>query len=105
MKQYDYAHLIWQLNSLQDTGKYDGITICDVKKHIEAGTVSSYMIDTFGDDADFSTIGAEHWLVITEDWQNLANAVDEERKMGIKNRGLCLLLGYCFQRFDRLKES
>ena len=97
MKAYKYKFLIWQFNSLIDTGKYDSITVEDVYKHLKAETISSFLIDRFGDEADFSMMEAEDWADLTEEWGNYYNAIDARRKMGVENRGLCLLLGYSLQ--------
>lgn len=100
MQSYKFKFLIWQFNMLSDTGKFDKIGVSEVKKHIDSGTISSFIIDQFGADADFSIIEFDDWPILTEEWQNISNAVDEGRKMGIYNRGINLLLAYCLQSFQ-----
>jgi hypothetical protein len=48
-------------------------------------------------DIDTSPLDAADWRAVTEEWQGFADAIDERRKMGIENRGLCLLLAYSLQ--------
>jgi len=95
------THLIAEINHLIDLGKYDGITIEDIYKAINNGSILRYLKEKAGDDIDLSIYlktktfnDFESWYV--EHLQSLYNAYsgDENRKWGIQNRGLCLLLAW-----------
>jgi hypothetical protein len=93
MKMYKFTALLWQFNMMLDSGKYDNITVSDIKDRIENGTLPDYLKIQFPD-ADFSMIEPEEWPYLVKEWSGLANTVDEQRKMGVINRGICLLLAY-----------
>lgn len=93
MKMYKFTYLLWQFNMMLDSGKYDKITVSDIKSRIEKGTLPDYLKIQFPD-ADFSMIEAQEWSYLMQEWSGLADTVDERRKMGVENRGICLLLAY-----------
>ena len=107
MKAYKFRQLVWDFNALLDTGKHDGITVDEVTRHAGNGTISGFLKDRFGGEIDTSLIEPEDWLVLNDEWQSFSNAIDERRKMGIENKGVCLLLGYALeslQQRERKKE-
>ena len=93
MKTVKYTYLLFQLNMLLDTGKYLYVSIDDIKDKISKGTIGEFLTKTFPD-ADFSLIYADDWAYFTKEWEDYANSMDERRKMGIVNNGICLLVGY-----------
>ena len=99
MKDYKFRMLVWEVNAVLDTGKFDDIPTEEIHRQAEAGTISSYIVDRFGDDMDLSVIEPQDWTDLNEEWQSFHNAIDETRKMGIVNRGVCLLLGYALQSY------
>ncbi len=44
-----------------------------------------------------SLLTTEEKAELLEEWKDFVDCIDERRKMGIENRGLCLLLAYIFQ--------
>ncbi len=96
-EEYKFRSLLWQINILIDAGKYDSITVQEVKKHIKAETLPAFFVDRFGKDIDTSLISKEDWLSLSEEWSSFVSAIDEGRKMGVYNKGLCLLLGYALE--------
>jgi hypothetical protein len=86
---------------LLGTGKYDDITIEEVHKHINAGTILHFLRDQAGNDinlsshmdskayGDFQGFYVKHLQSIYD-----AYAGDESRKWGVKNKGLCLLIAW-----------
>ncbi len=94
MEAYKCLHLIGEFNAALDTGRYDKITVDEVKRHASAGTIPAFVVDRLGDGMDLSIIDRDDWAALAEEWQGFADTVDERRKMGIVNRGVCLLLAY-----------
>lgn len=95
---YKINFLLWQFIALADTGKYDSITVAEVKKHINAETISSYLVDKFNLKPGFLEVA--DWIELSQEWASTANAVDEERKMGIRNKGIGLLLAYALESYQ-----
>lgn len=107
MEAFKFRHLVWEFTALLDTGKHDGITVDEVKRHAGNGTIPAFLKDRFGGEMDTSVLEPEDWIELSEEWQSFENTMDEERKMGIKNKGVCLLLGYALeslQQRERKKE-
>ena len=95
------AGLIISINHLIDTGKYNDISLNDIKIEIEKGTVLQYLQDKAKDDIDLSIIlngttypGFEEFYI--DNLQRICNvgSGNERRKWGIENLGLCLLLAW-----------
>jgi hypothetical protein len=106
MKAYKLQSLIWEFNALLDSGAYDDIAVDDVKHHARAETISGFLIDRFGEEIDLGVMEPQDWADLNAEWQRFANAINEGRKMGIENRGLCLLSAYALQSyFDRVEQG
>jgi hypothetical protein len=101
MKLIALTLLILEINHLIDLGKYDIITIEEIYKAINDGTILRYLKEKVGNDIDLSIHlnsktfnDFESWYV--EHLQSLYDAYsgDENRKWGVQNKGLCLLLAW-----------
>ena len=93
--------MILEINHLIDTGKYNDISLHDIKPEIDNGTILRYLQQKAGQDVDFSIIlngttypGFEEFYV--DYLQRMCNTYsgNERRKWGIENLGLCLLLAW-----------
>ncbi len=90
--------LIFQLNHLLDTGRYDRITFQEVTSRIEDGSILHFLKERAGEDVDLSAHlegglmhgKFEHFYVPY--LQSFLNAEDFQRKWLVQNRGLCLLI-------------
>ena len=93
MKSIKFIYLLWQFNAMLDSGKYIYVSVDDIKKQIRNGNISEYLSNTFPD-GDFSLMEKADWDYVSKEWAYYADDLDERRKMGIVNNGLCLLVGY-----------
>ena len=94
--------LILEYNSLIDSGKYNDITVDDVRSYISNGTVLESIQERARGDTDLSfQLSGEaadqsfpqyygRYLRATLD----AYAGDERRRWGVENKGLCLLVAW-----------
>ena len=95
-----FTLLVMKLNMLLDTGKYDGITIEEMHKHIDDRSVLRWLKETCGDDIDLSSLSSTTYGNFEELYSNyLQNmsggyAGDERRRWGVENRGICFLLAW-----------
>ena len=89
------------INSAVDTGKYADITVSQVQEQIRAGTIFQFLRDRLRDDIDLTILKAEDEAELLEEWQDLVEAVNERKKMGIENNGLTLLLAYLLEGIQR----
>ena len=106
MKTYKFRSLIWEFNALLDSGAYDDIAVDEVKRHARAETIPAFLTEQFGEDIDLGVMEPQDWADLNAEWQRFANAINEGRKMGIENRGLCLLSAYALQSyFDRVEQG
>lgn len=101
MKHSALTLLILQLNALLDTGRYDDITIDEVKGRIEDGSILRFLRDRAGKDIDLSFqfetksyANFERFYVTYLQGINNAYGGGESRKWGVENRGLCLLIAW-----------
>jgi len=93
--------LAFSINSAIDTGEYDHITVEIVGRHIEAGSVFSYLQNELKEDLDLSIFDAATKAQLLVEWQDLLNAVDARRKFGVRRSGLCLLVAYLVEGIQR----
>ena len=70
MLAYKFRHLAVEFNALLDSGKHNSISVDDVKRHAEAGTISAFLIDRFGKEADFSLMEPKDWSDLNEEWRD-----------------------------------
>ena len=93
--------LILEYNQLLDTGKYNHITIEDIHREIQQGTVLRYISNIAGSDADFSIYldvpdELDFEAQYAQHLQSIygGSAGRERRKWGVQNLGLCLLIAW-----------
>jgi hypothetical protein len=82
------------LNGALGSGKYDDISIKEVKGEIRDHTIFDYLKTKFGLDIDLSVLSPEDRQELNKEWEDTADAVDEARKMCVDRNGLCLLVAY-----------
>ncbi|NLX99287.1 MAG: hypothetical protein GXY83_24385 [Rhodopirellula sp.] len=92
------------LNGALGSGKYDDISIAEVKKRIEQGDVFNYLESVLGHDVDLTLLSPGDKAELLKEWQDLALAVDEGRKMCVDRNGLCLLVAYLLEGIQRRQD-
>lgn len=101
MKLNKLTLLILEYNHLLDTGKYGHITIRDIHREIEQGTVLRFIRDVAAEDADLSLyLDMEDELGFEAEYARHLQSIyggyagQERRKWGVENSGLCLLIAW-----------
>ena len=89
-----FTFIGFMLNSLVDEG--NSVTIREVKTRLENNTLFEWLTSKH-EDFDMSLFSKQQLREVENYFNGLANTMDESRKMGVSNNGLCLLVGYCFQ--------
>ncbi len=105
MRPYKYKFMLWQLIGACDSGKYDTLSLEEVQRHANAGTIASFMVEKFGRECDFSIFEPSDWTIIGETWGNIANAIDPSRKFGVDRKGICLLMAYALESLQMLESE
>jgi hypothetical protein len=93
--------LLFELNALLDTGKYNSIDIESVKEAISNRSVPSYLKRISGGELDVSLLQTDDWNALHSEWDDMSNAIDAERKMGVRRNGICLLIAYLTESLQR----
>ena len=91
----------FDLNGALGSGKYNDITIEDMKEKIRKRTVFSYLQQKLRDDIDLSILTDEDKKEFNDEWIDLVEAIDEKRKMAVEKNGLCLLIAYLLEGIQR----
>ncbi|MEG1563034.1 MAG: hypothetical protein RR365_04820 [Bacteroides sp.] len=86
-----FVYLGVHLNSLLDKG--ETWNIADILFKAEQETLVSWLETQL----DMSPFDTDDKRVLSEEFASLANAVDAEKKMGVSQNGICLLIAYCFE--------
>lgn len=95
MKVSSLTLLILQINAAIDSGKYQAISISDVHKAIESGSLLNFLKASIGKDLLSSAYeGFEEFYeaAIARIYHGYAG--NERRKWGVQNQGLCLVLAW-----------
>ena len=94
------CYLLFEINAAIDSGKYNNITMDEIKKHIEEGDIFDFLNQevkemdlSLLDDTDILILG------IVKRLQDISIVLSgqERRKCGIEKTGLCLLLAYVIE--------
>lgn len=89
------------LNGALGSGRYDDITISDVKAHIRDGSIFTYLETRLAGDIDFSIFKEEEKQELIKEWEDMADAVNESRKFCVDRHGLALLVAYLLEGIQR----
>lgn len=98
-----YTFLGFYFNALVDGGHH--LDLSETHLYIRDKGLFNWLMDQFSDELDISLFTSQELDKIESFFQSLSIAVDEERKMGVKNNGLCLLVAYCFEGAQRKEEN
>jgi hypothetical protein len=78
-----------------ESGKYDDISVNEVKAAIDNHMIFSFLQDRLGRDY-FSGLTQEKKTELNEDWEALNNVTTAE-EFGVTRRGICLILAYLLE--------
>lgn len=90
-----FTYLGFYFNSIKDTGEI--LSIKELYSHLKEKKVFPFLKDKYGDLLDISLYESEDIAYLEEFFYQLYCCVDSERKFGVINDGLCLLIAYCLQ--------
>jgi hypothetical protein len=93
--------IAFYLNGAMDSGRYDDLSIAEVKLKIEGGTIFNFLRERLGNDIDLSILDKADEAELLAEWQDLLAAVNERRKMAVERRGLTLLVAYLLEGIQR----
>ncbi|HFP7158503.1 TPA: hypothetical protein ACHKMI_004495, partial [Salmonella enterica subsp. enterica serovar Enteritidis] len=105
MKLSQLTFLGFYLNGALGCGRYDSITIEDIKSELEKGTLFSYLKKELGTDIDISVLTEKEKTHLNNEWLDMSLAVSERRKFCVERGGLCLLVAYIFESIQRLNSA
>ncbi len=93
-----YTYLGFQLNALLDQGL--SMSIEDAKSRIRDGSLLDWLEEQYGRDPyylDLSLYEADERQTICAAFEQLADNVDEKRKLAVSHNGIALCVAYCLQ--------
>lgn len=88
------ASLAISLTWCVDRRRYDDISVPEVKQHVEDGSIFSFLSARLGKDVALRLFDEASLGKIADAWLTIEDTIDERRKFGIENKGLCLLVAY-----------
>lgn len=97
--------LAFYLNSAVDSKKYQDVSVQDVGKVINNGTIFDYLEQKMAGDIDLSIFDAEKRKALQDEWADMYNAIDARRKFGVEQSGLCLLVAYLLEGIQRRQDN
>ena len=87
-----FTYLSFYFNSLIDQGEI--LKVDELKKTIEHGDLFAWLKGKFGDDLDVSLFSDAQLRSIQNLFLN-QQGINERKKFGVENNGLCFLVAYC----------
>ena len=88
------TNLLYHLNHALDTGRYDSITLDEIEEQAEIKQVLPYLKSKLGRDLDISLFSEADLKEVSRCYKTAMHVIDPRRKMGVENRGLCLVIGW-----------
>lgn len=101
MQTSKLTFLAFQLNGALGSGQYDFISIEEVKSKIYDETIFEYLKSQLKSDIDVSIYKPEDAKELITEWQDMAGALNESRKLCVDKNGLCLLVAYLLEGIQR----
>ncbi len=101
MRITQLTFLGFYLNGALGSGRYDDITIDEVKARIRDRSIFDYLAGRLGADVDLSLLTPDDRRELNDEWEDMALAVNESRKMCVERNGLCLLVAYLLEGIQR----
>ena len=95
----------WALIRAIDSKRGRELTVARTKAMVESGEILNFLEKEFGTEFDISLLDNGNRAELLRDWQDLAIAVNERRKFGVVNDGMCLLVAYTLEGLQRRKRE
>lgn len=93
--------LAFQLNGALGRGGVDDVTIDEVKAHCKDGSILTYLEERLSQEFDTSLLYNDDRAELIREWAELADHVDEGRKLCVDRNGLCLVVAYLLEGIQR----
>lgn len=100
MKINRLTFVAFQLNGALGSGRFNDISIAEVKGHIREGSILEFLKNRLGHQLDLSLLEPLEKLNLVMEWADMASAVHNGILCVDKN-GLCLLVGYLLEGIQR----
>jgi hypothetical protein len=90
--------LMGRLNMLIDEAQ-PAPTPSEVRQRVADGTILRHLAGLYGNFPEFSPFHQAEGVLLLKEFKTVLDlyAGREESKMGVRNNGLCLLVGYCIE--------
>lgn len=87
------------LNFAIDSDQSKKVSTDEITNQINDGTIFKYLEENSHSDMKWGleNLTDEDKSHLLGEWQSMVNAIDSERKLGVKNNGICLLLAYVIE--------
>jgi hypothetical protein len=95
MQIFKLSLLGFYLNGLLDSGNYQSVTIEEIVEKIKDKTIFKYLKENFNIDVGYLTDANKEEII--DEWLSMWSSIDEDRKLVVRNNGLCLLIAYLFE--------
>ncbi|WP_133121951.1 hypothetical protein [Pleomorphomonas carboxyditropha] len=101
MKISTLTFIAFYFNSAIDTGRYDDLSIEEVRWEIRFGTIFDFLAKKLDTDIDLSILDPEAKVELLAEWQDMETAIPAGKKFGVENHGLPLLMAYLLEGIQR----
>lgn len=91
----------FELNAALDGGYGKGVTLEGVRRALERRQLFPYLESELGARTDLSMLDDALREAMTAEWADFAEAINAERKMGVRRNGLCLLIAFVLESVQR----
>lgn len=89
------------INGALGSGKYNDISIQEIKTQLENHNLFSFLEEKLGMDVDTSHFSSEDKEEVSEEWLDMSLAIDESRKLCVDKNGLALITAYILESLRR----
>lgn len=104
MRISQLTHLLFYLNGALGSGKYDHISIEQVKERIDHGTIFNFLASALNDDLDLSILEEADKASLLNEWREMLD-IREGKKFCVNRNGICLLNAYLIEGLQRRRAE
>lgn len=94
-----YTFLGFYFNALVDEG--ESLDLQETHEKIRSKSLFKWLKEKYADSLDISLFSETELNQIEAFFDSLSVSVNERKKMGVENNGLCLLVAYCLEAAQR----
>jgi hypothetical protein len=99
------TYAAFALTGALDTGRYDDLSVDEIRPAIDDGSVFAFLERRLGSDYRLGRLSDGERAELADEWMHCSNAIDARRTSLVERNGLCLLIAYVVNGIQKARPS